>query len=80
MCLTVAEGADGGAVLAAGRVVDLLGSPPRLWGKLLLGACGRHGGIGGLALRPAHDRGEDRDDEKLEDMDRERRPRTTRGW
>lgn len=71
VCLTVGEGADGGAVLAAGRVVDLLGSPPRLRGELFLGACGRHDGISGLALWPAHGRGEDGDDEKLEDMERE---------
>lgn len=66
--LTIAESSDGGAVLAAGRVVDLLGAPPRLRGELFLGGCRGHDGIGSLPLWPAPRKV--RRDEKLEDTQR----------
>lgn len=51
-CLTITESSDGGAVLAAGRVVDLLGTPPGLWWELFLGGCRGHDRFSSLALWP----------------------------
>lgn len=54
--LTVAEVADGGAVLAAGRVVDLLRAPSRLGRDLFFGTASRSDRVSGRTLGPAERR------------------------
>lgn len=54
--LTIAEVADGGAVLAAGRVVDLLCAPSRLGRDLFFGAASRSNRVSGRTLGPAEKR------------------------
>lgn len=54
--LTVAEVADGGAVLAAGRVVDLLRAPSRLGRDQFFGAASRSDRVSGWTFGPAERR------------------------